>query len=91
MKTLPLSEVKMKLSELVEKVNGRDEVITITRNGKTAAVIVSPDEYESWQETLTIRADKALMREIRRGLKELKKSKKTWTLDELMGEKPVSH
>jgi len=91
MKTLPLSEVKMKLSELVEKVNGRDEVITITRNGKTAAVIVSPDEYESWQETLTIRADKALMREIRRGLKGLKKSKRTWTLDELMGEKPVSH
>ena len=77
MKTLPLSEVKMKLSELVEKVNGRDEVITITRNGKTAAVIVSPDEYESWQETLTIRADKALMREIRRGLKGLKKSKRT--------------
>ena len=91
MKTLPLSEVKMKLSELVEQVNGRDEVITITRNGKTAAVIVSPDEYESWQETLAIRADKPLMREIRRGLKELKKSKKTWTLDELMGEKPVSH
>lgn len=88
---LPLSEVKMKLSELVKKVSGRDEVITITRNGKSAAVIVSPDEYESWQETLAIREDKSLMGEIQRGLKGLRKSKRTYTLDELMGEKSASH
>lgn len=84
MKTLPLSEVKTKLSELVSHVSRRDEEITITKNGKPAAVIVSPEEFESWQETVAIRNDKALMKEIQRGLKGLKRSKKTMTLDELL-------
>lgn len=85
MKTLPLSEVKMKLSALVDHVSRRDEEITITRNGLPAAVLVSPEEFESWKETLAIRSDKALMKEIRRGLKGLKAAKKTWSLDELLG------
>ena len=83
MKTLPLSEVKMKLSELLTQVEDRDEEVMITRNGKIAGVLVSPEEYESWKETLAIREDKPLMREIRRGLKSLKRSKKSYTLDEL--------
>lgn len=83
MKTLSLSEVKMKLSELVDHVSSRDEEITITRNGKPAAVLVSPDEFESWKETIAIRSDKALMKEIQRGLKQLKKTRQTYTLDGL--------
>ncbi len=34
MKILPLSEVKMKLSQLVEEVSSLDEEITMTRHGK---------------------------------------------------------
>ena len=83
MKTLALSEVKTRLSELIDQVEARDEEIFITRNGKLAGIIVSPDEYESWKETLAIRSDKALMKEIRLGLKSLKRTKKTYTLDEL--------
>jgi antitoxin YefM len=83
MKTLSLSEVKMRLSELVDQVESRDEEIFITRNGKVAGIIVSPDEYEGWKETLAIRSDKNLMKEIRRGLKALKRTKKTYTLEEL--------
>ena len=83
MKTLALSEVKMRLSELVDQVESRDEEIFITRNGKVAGIIVSPDEYGGWKETLAIRSDKALMKEIRRGLKALKQTKKTYSLDEL--------
>jgi len=82
-KTLALSEVKTRLSELIDQVEARDEEIFITRNGKLAGIIVSPDEYESWKETLAIRSDKALMKEIRLGLKSLKRTKKTYTLDEL--------
>lgn len=44
MKVLPLSEVKSKLSELVDVVERRDEEVTITRNGKAVAIIVSKDE-----------------------------------------------
>ena len=84
MKTLSLSEAKAKLSGLIEDVERRDEEIVITRNGRPAAVLVSPDEYDSWKETLAIRADRDLMREIKTGLAALKARKaRLYTLDEL--------
>ena len=82
-KTMPLSEVKTKLSELVDAVERRDEVVTITRNGKPIAIIVSKDEYEGWQETVEIMRDEKFMREIRKGIRSLKRTKKRYTLDEL--------
>lgn len=84
MRTLSLSEAKAKLSRLVEAVERRGEEIVITRNGRPAAVLVSPDEYESWKETLVIRSDKDLMREIKAGLAALKARKaRLYTLAEL--------
>lgn len=85
MKTLPLSEAKAKLSGLVDAVQRRDEEVVITRNGRRAAVLVSPEEYDSWQETYSIRADRELMREIRAGLKALKAEKsRLYSLEELL-------
>ena len=78
MKTLPLSEVKNNLSRLVDQVQEIQEEITITRNGKPAAVIVSADEYEGWMETLAIRADLEFMTEIRKGIKDLKKQSRVY-------------
>ena len=86
MKVLPLSEVKMKLSQLVEEVVSLDEEITITRNGKPVAIIVSPDEFDSWKETLAIRADAELLAEIRKGLEDIKKKRRLYTLEELFAE-----
>ena len=86
MKVLPLSEVKMKLSQLVEEVASLDEEITITRNGKPVAIIVSPDEFDSWKETLAMRADAELMAEIRKGLEDIKKKRRLYTLEELFAE-----
>ena len=54
---LSLSEAKMKLSRLVDLVNNLDEEIIITKNGRPAAVLVSPDEYEGWKETILIDSD----------------------------------
>jgi prevent-host-death family protein len=84
MKTLPLSEVKMKLSELVENVHSTDEEIVITKNGRPAAVLVSPDEYESWKETADIKSDADLMKEIKNGILALKTKSKLYTLEELL-------
>lgn len=84
MKTLSLSEAKMKLSSLVETLGTTDEQIVITKNGRPAAVLVSPDEFDSWKETIAVRSDAALMKEIKRGLKALKAKKaRLYTLDEL--------
>jgi len=86
MKTLPLSEAKSKLSNLVERVNANDEEVVITRNGRAAAVLVSPGEFESWKETVAVRGDADLMREIKSGLAALKARKaKLYTLEDLLG------
>ena len=84
MKTLSVSEAKMKLSGLIDTVNATDEEILITKNGRAAAVLVSPEEFESLKETIAVRSDLTLMKEIRKGLKTLKMKKaKIFTLEEL--------
>ena len=84
MKTLPLSEVKMKLSEIVDKVTSTDDEVTITKNGRPAAVIMSIDEYESITETRAITSDKEFMDEIRQNIKALDNGEgKLYTLEEL--------
>ena len=84
MKTLPLSEAKAKLSRLVDEVSRRDERVTITKNGKPAAILLSPEEFEGWQETVEILSDPRLMAQIRRNVRALKTAK-TYTLDEIFG------
>lgn len=52
MRTVPLSEAKDKLSGLVEDVDSTHEIVTITRHGRPAAVLMSADDLESLHETL---------------------------------------
>ncbi len=84
MKTLSLSEAKMKLSALIDSIGVTEEEVVITKNGRPAAVLVSPDEFEGWRETLAVRSDIELMEEIKSGINALKKKKASlYTLDEL--------
>jgi len=83
MKIMSLSEAKMKLSELVDNIYSTDEEIVITKNGRPAAIMVSPDEFEGWKETIRIKSNTELMDEIKKGLSELKKKAKLYTLEEL--------
>jgi antitoxin YefM len=84
MKTLSLSEAKMKLSGLVRGVIDTDEEIVITKNGTPVAVLISPDEFESLKETNAVRYDAGLTEEIRKGFRALKeKEARLYTLDEL--------
>ena len=59
METLPLADVKARLSELIARVQQQHDQVTVTRNGRPAAVVVSIDEWESLQETLEILSDPA--------------------------------
>ena len=84
MEILSLSEAKMKLSELIEKVQSTDAEFVITKNGRPAAVLVSPDEFEGWRETIAIKADGDMMSEIKKGIVALKRKSKVYTLEELL-------
>ena len=86
MRTLPLSEVKMKLSEIVDRVASTDDEVTITKNGRPAAIIMSIDEYESIMATQEILSDKEFMDEIRENIKNFDKDAKIYTLEELFDE-----
>ena len=87
MEALSLSEAKMKLSSLVDRVNTTDEEIVITKNGRPAAILVSPDEFEGWKETLLLRSDPGFLKELIKGIRSLKQDKaKLYTLEELLEE-----
>lgn len=86
MKTLPLAKAKTRLSALVEDVHALSEEVTITRNGRPVAVLVSAAEFESWKETVDILGNPALLKEIKAGLRSLKGRKgRLYTLEELLG------
>jgi prevent-host-death family protein len=72
MKILPLAEAKAKLSQLVAEVARTDEEISITRNGRAAAVLVSHDEFESWKETTAVLSDPEFRVQIRKGVTALR-------------------
>ena len=63
---VPFTEAKAHLSELVDRVVGEHERFVLTRNGRPAAVLLSPDELEALEETVDILQDKRLMESIRR-------------------------
>jgi antitoxin YefM len=52
--TLPLAEVKAKFSEMVDRVEAQHDRITVTRNGRPAAVLMSPDDLASLEDTLDL-------------------------------------
>lgn len=83
LKVLPLSEVKLKLSELVKVVEGHDEELTITRNGRTVATLVSTDAYVGWRETVAVTNAREFMKEFHAGIRSLRLTKKRYTAQEL--------
>ncbi|MDK1009496.1 MAG: type II toxin-antitoxin system Phd/YefM family antitoxin [Actinomycetota bacterium] len=66
-KVMPLSEVKAKLSEVIDEVVTTHERIIITRNGRPAAVLVDVDDLEAIEETISIMTDPGAMDAISAG------------------------
>jgi antitoxin YefM len=83
METLPLSHVKAHLSEIADRVEGEHDRVVVTRKGRPAAVIVSPDDLESLEETLAVLSDPELMRQIREAKAEMERGEEGITLEEL--------
>ena len=57
MTTLPLSEVKTRLSEIAEDVARTHERVQITKNGRDYVVLIAAEDLESIEATLELLGD----------------------------------
>ncbi len=85
-KTLPISEVKTRLPELVAGVAERDEEIVVTRNGRPAAMLVSYAEYQRQKETLDVLSDPDMMGQIRKSRRFYARGAKGLSFEDVFGE-----
>ena len=85
-KTLPISEVKARLPELVAGIQEREEEVVVTRHGRPAAVLLNVDEYERLKATIDVLSDPDLMRQIRASQKYFARGGKGLSFQEVFGE-----
>ena len=74
-KTLPITEARANLTNLVDRAKKRLDEYIIIVNGRPAAIITSVDEYEGWKETNEILSDKKLTKDIKQSEREVKMGK----------------
>jgi antitoxin YefM len=61
----PLADVKNRLSEFVERLQREHGRVVITKRGRPAAVVMSIEDLESLEETLSILSDARLLADVR--------------------------
>jgi antitoxin YefM len=82
-RTVPFTEARARLSELLDVVEREQEHVVITRKGKPVALLMSVDEWESWEETIEVLSDDELMESLRRADEDVKAGR-LYTLDEVL-------
>jgi prevent-host-death family protein len=61
----PLRSVRDHLSELIDRVEREHERVVVTRNGRAAAVLISPEDLAQLEETIDVLSDPAALADIR--------------------------
>jgi prevent-host-death family protein len=69
--TLPLAEIKANLSKIVDRIETEHERVILTRNGRPAAVLMSPEDLESLEDSVELLSDPAPRRQIEHARKEI--------------------
>ena len=64
MTTTSLAKVKASLSAYIDSIRDSADRVVITRNGEPAAVLISPSDLESLEETIALLSDPEAMQEI---------------------------
>ena len=73
--TLSISEARKKIFKIAKMVQKPSTRYTLTEKGRPKVVVMSTDEFESWQETLEVIRDfPNLETDIKRAEREYKKS-----------------
>lgn len=61
----PLREVRDHFSDVVDRVERHHERVTVTRNGRPVAVLISPADLAELEETLDVLSDPQALADIR--------------------------
>ena len=62
-----LREVRDHFSDVIDRVQREHDRVIVTRNGKAAAIILSPDDLGQLEETLAVLSDPEALADIREG------------------------
>jgi len=65
MTTLPLADVKARLSAVLDEVRDTHERVVITRNGRPEAVLIAVSDLEALEETLDLLSTPGALEQIR--------------------------
>ncbi len=82
MSTLPLSEVKARLSEIADEVDRTHERVHVTRNGREYVVLMSAEDLESLEATIELLQDPEAIARVRQAEADVAAGDVT-TLDEM--------
>jgi len=75
MNIIAISNLRANLPSLINRVNENIERFTITVSGKPKAVIISPEELESLEETAEVLATPGALEAIRKSQKQIREDK----------------
>lgn len=84
-KTVPVRELRSRLSSFLNDVADRRDHVLVTRNGRPAAALIPIDEYEALEETAEILSDPDALVALEAGLAELERDEVV-TLEQLRAE-----
>ena len=82
---VPFTEARARLTELLDDVEARHEHLVITRKGRPAAVVVSPEEWDAIEETLGVLQDEETLADLRESEKDVQAGR-LFSLDEVRRE-----
>ncbi|MGH3978939.1 MAG: type II toxin-antitoxin system Phd/YefM family antitoxin [Pseudonocardiaceae bacterium] len=85
MSLVPVGDARDRFSELIADVERTHERVVVTRHGRPVAVVMSPSDLESLEETLDILSDPRALAEIRESADDMAAGR-TATIDEVRAE-----
>lgn len=65
MTVAPPRDVRNHFSDVIDRVEHEHERVTVTRNGRPVAIIISPDDLDELEETLAVLSDRQALADIR--------------------------
>ena len=70
---ISITEARNNFFKIIDQIQKSGAYFTLTERGRSKAVVMSAEEFDSWQETVEIMSDSKLMKEIKSADEDYKK------------------